>query len=172
MSARQFTIALCIVCLGFHLSSCSITLMKHKKFRAVNWGLALAGHKLNMTPIATTKATNHIKCMTQCTKIDGCLAINLGPPHNGERECEMFNITRYSMVWPLVKFTAKPGWTYVGPKVCPKVRRQYFNEVIVIIFGHFNDNLHNTLSLGWKNEMLYGMRILKLLEHCKVWCEM
>lgn len=90
--------------------------MKHKKLEVVNWGLPLAGHKLNMTPIARAKATNHMKCMAQCTKIEECVAINLGPLQSEERECEMLDNTRYSR--PPVNFIAKPGWIYVGPKAC------------------------------------------------------
>ena len=115
MATKQVTFVLCIIWLSLHLSSCSIAHMKHKNMKALNWGLPLAGHKLNMTPIATTKATKHMKCMAQCTKVEGCVAINLGPSQNGEGECEMLNLTRYSK--PPAGFTAKPGWTYVGPKV-------------------------------------------------------
>ena len=114
MSIRQITALFCVVYQSFDLSSCIIAFMKHSKIKAMNWGLPLAGHKLNMTPMAT-KATNHMKCMAQCTKIDGCVAINLGPPQNGEQQCEIFNVTRYSK--PPANFTAKSGWTYVGPKV-------------------------------------------------------
>ena len=116
MATTQIAVALCIIWLSFHPSSCSIALMKHRKLKAVNWGLPLAGHKLNMTPLASAKATNHMKCMAQCTKIEGCIAINLGPLQSEERECEMLDNTRYSK--PPVKLIAKPGWIYVGPKVC------------------------------------------------------
>jgi hypothetical protein len=63
--------------------------MKYSKLKAINWVLPLAGHKLNVTPIATSRVTNYIKCMTHCAKTKGCVAINLGPAQAGEHECEM-----------------------------------------------------------------------------------
>jgi hypothetical protein len=86
--------------------------MKYSKLKAINWGLPLAGHKLNVTPIATSRVTNHIKCTAHCAKTKECVAINLSP---GEHECEMLETTQYSLLF--AKFTAKAGWTYVGPKV-------------------------------------------------------
>ena len=115
MIAKQITAALCLLWQFFNLSSCSIGHMKYRKLKVMNWGLPLAGHKFNVTPIATSKATNHMKCMTQCTKTDGCAAINLGPLEEGKQECEMLNITRHLKLHK--KFTPKPGWTYIGPKV-------------------------------------------------------
>ena len=115
MSARKFTAGLCILWQCFHLSSCSIAYMKYSKLKAINWGLPLAGHKLNVTPIATSRVTNHIKCMVHCAKTEGCVATNLGPAQAGQHECEMLETTRYSILNS--KFTAKAGWTYVGPKV-------------------------------------------------------
>ena len=44
--------------------------MKYSKIKGITWGLPLAGHRFNVTPIATTKATNHIECMTRCTKAE------------------------------------------------------------------------------------------------------
>ena len=91
--------------------------MKYSKIKGITWGLPLAGHRFNVTPIATTKATNHIECMTRCTKAERCMAINFGPPQaqSRERECELLAITRH--LKSPKKFTVKPGWTYVGPKV-------------------------------------------------------
>ncbi len=118
MRAGEIT-AFCILWKLFHLSSCSIAHMKYSKpvskLKAINWGLPLAGHKLNATPVATSRVTNHIKCMAQCAKTEGCVAINLGPLQGKERECEMLDITRYSV--SSFNFTAKAGWTYIGPKV-------------------------------------------------------
>ncbi|CAB4020032.1 Hypothetical predicted protein [Paramuricea clavata] len=113
MSARKVTAGLCILWQCFHLSSCSIAHMKYSKLKAINWGLPLAGHKFNVTPIATSRVTNHIKCMVHCAETEGCVAINLGPAQAGEHECEMLETTRYSIF--NAKFTAKAGWKYVGP---------------------------------------------------------
>ncbi|CAB4038036.1 Hypothetical predicted protein, partial [Paramuricea clavata] len=92
--------------------------MKYSKLKAINWGLPLAGHKLNVTPIATSRVTNHIKCMVHCAKTEGCVAINLGPAQAGQHECEMLETTRYSIlnILSAKTFTAKAGWTYIGPK--------------------------------------------------------
>ena len=99
--------------------------MKYSKLAAINWGQPLAGHKLNVTPIAMSRVTNHIKCITECAKSEGCVAINLGPSQAGEHDCEMLKTTRHSLFNANVMlnsisnaiFIAKPGWTYVGPKV-------------------------------------------------------
>ncbi len=99
----------------FQLSSCSIAHMKYSNLKAINWGLPLAGHKLNVTPIATSKVTNHITCMAECGKTKGCISINLGPSQSGEQKCELLETTRYSK--SNSKFTVQAGWTYVGPKV-------------------------------------------------------
>jgi hypothetical protein len=124
MSARKITAALCMLWQYFHLSSCSIAYMKYSKLKAINWGLPLAGHKLNVTPIATSRVTNHIKCMAHCAKTMGCVATNLGPAQAGQHECEMLKTTRYSIlnVFSAKIFTAKAGWTYIGPKVYYSVR--------------------------------------------------
>ena len=118
MYARQIAVTFCIAWQFFHLSNCTIAYMKYSKIKAINWGSPLAGHKFNVTPISTTKTTNLIQCMTQCTKAEECIAVNFGPPQSGERECEMLAITRHSK--SKEKFTVKAGWTYVGPKVCVK----------------------------------------------------
>lgn len=118
MCVRQIVVAFCIAWKFFHLSNCTIAYMKYSKIKAINWGLPLAGNTFNITPIATTKATNHIQCMTQCTKAEKCIAVNVGPSQSGERECEMLAVTRHSKSQK--RFTVKAGWTYVGPKVCAK----------------------------------------------------
>jgi hypothetical protein len=83
----------------------------------MNWGLPLAGHKYNVTPIATSKVTDNMNCMVQCGRNEGCVAINIGPRLQGQdRKCEMLDTTRYS-VSNFMNFTAQPGWTYIGLKV-------------------------------------------------------
>ena len=88
--------------------------MKYSNLKAINWGLPLAGHKLNVTPIATTRKTNHIKCMAECGKTKECVAINLGPSQDGEKECELLDVVRHSL--SNANFVVSTGWTYVGPK--------------------------------------------------------
>lgn len=107
-------IAVCLFWQFFHQSCCKIAYLKYSKLKAINWGLPLTGHKLNATPIATSKVTNHVKCMGRCGKTEGCVAINLGPSQSGERECEMLRATRYSLLVPI---SVEADWTYVGPKV-------------------------------------------------------
>ena len=99
----------------FHLSSCSLAYLKYANMKAINWGQPLAGHRLNATPIATSKVSNRIKCMAECGKTQGCVAINLGPNQVGEHECEFLSNTRYG--FSFVNITAEAGWTYTGPKV-------------------------------------------------------
>ena len=89
--------------------------MKYSKLKAINWGLPQVGHKLNVTPIATARKTNHIKCMAECGKTKGCVSINLGPSQNGEKECELLDVIRHS--FSNANFIVNAGWTYVGPKV-------------------------------------------------------
>ena len=89
--------------------------MKYSNLKAINWGLPLAGHKLNVTPIATTRKTNHFQCMAECGKTKGCVAINLGPSQDGEKKCELLNSVRHSL--SNANFVVNAGWTYVGPKV-------------------------------------------------------
>ena len=91
--------------------------MKYSKLKAMNWGLPLVGHKHIATPIATSKVTNHSKCMAQCGKTEGCVAINIGTSQEDqEHKCEMLDTTRYSAS-NFMNFTAQPGWTYTGLKV-------------------------------------------------------
>ena len=115
MSTRSNTVILCILWQLFSLSSCTISYMKYSKLKAINWGLPLAAHKLNVTPIATTRKTNHIKCMAECGKTKGCVAINLGPSQDREKECELLDVARHSL--SNADFIVSTGWTYVGPKV-------------------------------------------------------
>ena len=98
----------------FQLSSCSLARVKYGNVKAINWGLPLAGHRLNATPIATSKVPNRIKCMAQCGKTKECVAINLGPDQAGEHECELLDSTRYGFLFAI---TVEAGWTYTGPKV-------------------------------------------------------
>jgi hypothetical protein len=114
MSVRSIAVTFGIFWQLFSLSRAGISHMKYLNVKAINWGLPLAGHKLNATPIATTKKTNHIQCMVECAKTEGCVAINHGPSQNGEKECELLDVARYSLKNPII---ASPGWTYVGPKV-------------------------------------------------------
>ena len=86
MCTRKINAGLCMLWQLFQLSSCSIAHMKYSNLKAINWGLPLAGHKLNVTPIATSKVTNHIKCMAECGKNKQCVSINLGPSQGGVRE--------------------------------------------------------------------------------------
>ena len=106
--------------------------MKYSNIKAINWGLPLAGHKLNVTPIATARKMNHIKCMAECVKTKGCVAINLGPSKNGEKECELLDVMRYSS--SNAKFIVNAGWTYVGPKV-------YSRKLIDLLFEQTNQIL-------------------------------
>ncbi len=115
MSSRKINAALCMLWQIFQLSSCSIASLKYSNLKAINWGLPLVGHKLNMTPIATSSVTNRVKCMAECGKTKGCVSINLGPSQSGEQKCELLETTRYSK--SNAKFTVQAGWTYVGPKV-------------------------------------------------------
>lgn len=114
MSVQKIA-AMCILWQFFHHSSCSIAYMKYLKLKAINWGQPLAAHKLNATPIASSTVTNYVKCMGQCGKTKGCVAINFGPMEGGERKCEMLGTTRHSA--SMANITVKAGWTYVGPKV-------------------------------------------------------
>ncbi|XP_028406691.1 ficolin-1-B-like [Dendronephthya gigantea] len=82
--------------------------------KAINWGLPLAGHKLDATPIATSKVSNRIQCMAKCTKTQGCVSINLGPSQAGEHECALLDTTRYGSTFR--NLTVAAGWTYMGPK--------------------------------------------------------
>ena len=118
MSVRRIAVILCMLWQLFSLSSGAISYVNHSKLKAINWGLPLAGHKLNVTPIATARKTNHVKCMAECGKTKGCVAINLGPSQNGEGECELLDVVRYSFSANLnANFVVSVGWTYVGPKV-------------------------------------------------------
>ena len=107
----------CILWQFLHSSSGTINVasLKYSRFKAINWDLPLVGHKFNVTPIATTKVTSHIKCMAQCGKTEGCVAINMSPLEGEEHECELLDLTRYSKF--SLKLIVKPGWTYTGPKV-------------------------------------------------------
>ena len=98
----------------FHLSNCSLAHVKYTKLKAINWGLPLAGHRLNATPIATSKVPNRMKCMAECGKTKGCVAINLGPHQAGKHECELLDTSRYGL-W--ADMTVKDGWSYAGSKV-------------------------------------------------------
>ena len=115
MSSRNLTLILCIVWQLFSLSIATISYMKYSNLKAINWGLPLAAHKLNVTPIATTRKTNHIKCMAECGTTKGCFAINLGPSKNEEKECELLDVVRHSL--SNANFVVSTGWTYIGPKV-------------------------------------------------------
>jgi hypothetical protein len=53
--------------------------------------------------------------MIECGKTKGCVAINLGPSQNGEKECELLDVKRYSS--SNANFIVSPDWTYAGPKV-------------------------------------------------------
>lgn len=99
----------------FHISTCALSYLKYGNFKAINWGLPLAGHRLNATPIATSKVSDRMACMTKCVKADGCIATNFGPEQAGEHECELLNTSRYG--FSLKKIIVEPGWTYTGPKV-------------------------------------------------------
>ena len=116
-TALKFASSLYMLWHCFHLSCSSVTVahMEHSHLKAINWGFPLAGHKLNVTPIATSIEKNHFKCMVQCGKTDDCVAINLGPLQDGEHKCELLETTRYSK--SNSKFIANAGWTYSGPKV-------------------------------------------------------
>ena len=113
MSCIEIT-ALCIIWLFLEMSS--VVDAKHSKFAVVNWGLPLAGHKLNTTPIAISAVTNHIQCMTQCVKTNGCFAVNIGSLSEGLHNCEMLKTGRYYFI-SNVPFVLQAGWTYIGPKV-------------------------------------------------------
>ena len=116
MSTPSLTAILCILWQLFSLSTADISYVKYSKLKAINWGLPLAGHKLNVTPIATARKTNHIQCMAECGKTKDCVAINLGPSQDGKKECELLDVLRHSL--PNTKyFVVSPGWAYVGPKV-------------------------------------------------------
>ena len=99
----------------FHIATCTLSYVKYGNFKAINWGLPLAGHRLNATPIATSKASDGITCMTKCVKTDGCVATNFGPEQAGEHECELLSTTRYGLSFR--KIIVESGWTYTGPKV-------------------------------------------------------
>ena len=97
----------------FHLSSCSLSHVKYASLKAINWGLPLAGHRLNSTPIASSKVANRVQCLASCAKTEGCVAINLGPLQAVEHECELLDTSRYGFA----DMAVKAGWTYTGSKV-------------------------------------------------------
>ena len=99
----------------FHIATCTLAYLKYGNFKAINWGLPLAGHRLNATPIATSKVSDRMACMTKCVKTDGCVATNFGPEKTEEHECELLNTTRYGISFK--KIIVESGWTYTGPKV-------------------------------------------------------
>ena len=117
MCTRKINAALCMLWQLFQLSSCSIAHMKYSNLKAINWGLPLAGHKLNVTPIVTSTVTNRVKCMAECGKTKGCVSINLSPSQSGEQKCELLETTAYSRSSLNAKYAVQAGWTYVGPKV-------------------------------------------------------
>ena len=114
MSLKKIVI-LAVLWHVFYLASCSLFHVNYANVKAINWGLPLAGHKLNATPIATSKVSNRIQCMAKCTKTKGCLSINLGPSEAGKHECALLETILYGSTFP--NLTVAAGWTYVGPKV-------------------------------------------------------
>ena len=112
--AVAIVFALALFWQTFHLSTCTLAYRKYGNLKAVNWGLPLAGHRLNATPIATKNVADRMACMTQCVKTNGCVAINFGPEQAGEHECELLNTTRYRVFQEII---VKPAWTYTGIKV-------------------------------------------------------
>ena len=95
-------------------ASCDIVHIKYANLKGINWGLPLAGYRLNVTPIASVKVSNRIACMAQCVKTKGCVATNFGAEQAGDHECELLDTTRYSNV---VNEMVEGAWTYTGPKV-------------------------------------------------------
>lgn len=96
------------------ISSSSATYREMSDFRVINWGLPLAGHKLKVRPLNMGTARNLFDCMSQCTKTEECISINLGPRVGEEHVCEELKQDRHRL---FKNMTIQPGWTYVGLKV-------------------------------------------------------
>lgn len=95
------------------LTSCREVVKPNSELNVLNWAMPLAGHKLDIIPLATETAKNYVHCVLKCTNKKSCISINLGRK-NGEHVCEMLGYDRYVLADNLTKSVE---WTFGGVKV-------------------------------------------------------